>query len=422
MELPENIEDLEVWSKYGLKESPYTTSPMRLLGTLPFDVFCGRGEEIEKLLKIILSSNSTRTLIVGDFGIGKTTYANYVRWLLCMKKDNSKYLTTSIEIKVQPDWDAVKFLFATLSAVYTSSIVFDWNGKGIKLKAISELKEYIVISKEKNIQANLLGVGGGYGVTKTNPVELSPELLEGLLTNICKEMKEHNKELILQYNNLENMNITTDLARLFKTIREYVQIEGLHTLFLGPPFVIAALETHGEVHSVFSQPIVLEPLTEENVLEILERRCASLKLENGKYIPPYDKETVKEIYKHLNNIRFTFKVLEDATILSGTSAPCKLTMTEIKVIHEQEKKHIFSTLTASQSKIISALLAHDKLQLKELSKVTGIGSTNLTTPVEQLRLKGLILIDPLKEDKRYKLIRLSDNTHLRLSFAPLEIK
>jgi hypothetical protein len=49
-----------VWPKYGLRESPYSTSPLRLVGILPIQkVFCGRKEEVDSLKKTIYSSNST---------------------------------------------------------------------------------------------------------------------------------------------------------------------------------------------------------------------------------------------------------------------------------------------------------------------------------------------------------------------------
>jgi len=63
MEQERSPEELEsVWSRYGLKESPYSTSPMRLLGMFPIDkVFSGRNNEVEKLKGVINSKNSTRT-------------------------------------------------------------------------------------------------------------------------------------------------------------------------------------------------------------------------------------------------------------------------------------------------------------------------------------------------------------------------
>lgn len=148
---------------------------------------------------------------------------------------------------------------------------------------------------------------------------------------------ESNKQLIIQYDNLENMELKS-LAELFRSIRDYLQIEGFHTLFLGSPQVISALETYGQVHSVFSRPYILESLTESSVLEILKKRCEQLKSIRGNYIKPYDDNTVKEIYLKLNkNIRFTFKVLEDATVMSEASAPCEITIEDIKAVQEKEK-------------------------------------------------------------------------------------
>ena len=55
-------EDLKsVWSKYGLRESPFITTPTRLLGILPIGkVFSGRENETKRLIKILTSSNTTR--------------------------------------------------------------------------------------------------------------------------------------------------------------------------------------------------------------------------------------------------------------------------------------------------------------------------------------------------------------------------
>ena len=64
-------EDLKsVWSKYGLRESPFVTTPTRLLGILPIEkVFSGRENETRRIIKILTSSNTTRTLVIGDFGV-----------------------------------------------------------------------------------------------------------------------------------------------------------------------------------------------------------------------------------------------------------------------------------------------------------------------------------------------------------------
>lgn len=413
-----------VWPKYGLRESPYSTLPVRLVGILPIQkVFCGRKEEVTLLKKTIYSQNSSRNLIVGDFGVGKTTFVNFIRWGLAMKKgEESRFLTTNAEIKVLPEWTAIDFLLATLSSIYTSSIVFDWEGKGLKLKSLDKIKEYVSVCKQKTIQGTVWVVGGGYGETQSNPIQLSPEILENLLQNVCQEMQEKGKQIIIPYDNLENVDVGT-LAKFLRSIRDYLQIEGLHTIFLGPPETISALESFGQVHSVFSRPIILKPLLPENVLEILAKRCEALKIEQGNYLKPYDDETILSLYNKLNhNIRFTFKVLEDATLNSEKRVPCQICMRDIVAVQERERKEIMSSLTETQLKIVSSLLEVPKLSQKELSSRTGIGITNLTTPVRELEKRGLVVESGDKEDKRIKYVKLSDNSYLKLFFDPREIK
>src|SRR3989344_4138409 len=81
------------------------------------------------------------------------------------------------------------------------------------------------------------------------------------------------------------------------------------------------------------------------------------KIKDGRYIKPYDNRMVKEIYSKLNsNIRFTFKVLEDATFNSENKAPCEITMKDIFAVQDKEKKEIMSSLTETQLRIESELL------------------------------------------------------------------
>ncbi len=409
-----------IWPKYGLKESPYFTSPVRLLSVFPIQkVFCGRVEEISSLRKMIFSKNSTRNIIVGSFGVGKTTFTNFVRWDLAFKKEDRKYLTTSAEIKVLQDWTAIDFLLATLSSIYTSSIVFNWE-ENTKIKSLEKIKEYVSISKKKTVQGTFGIVGGGYGETLNNPSQLSPEILEDLLQEFCQEIQKLGKQIIIPYDNLENLELEK-LAEFFRSIRDYLQIEGLHTLFLGPVETISALESFGQVSSIFNRPIILNPLSNEDVLDILQKRCETLKIEGGNYLKPYDDKTVIEIYTTLNqNIRFTFKVLEDATLNSGKKAPYQINLSDILAVQEKEKQEIMLSLTENQLKIISALIESPKQSQKDLSIRTNIGITNLTTPVRELVKRGLIIESGDKEDKRIKYVRLSDNSYLKLFFNPKE--
>jgi DNA-binding MarR family transcriptional regulator len=414
---PEDIKS--VWSKYGLRESPFTITPLRLLGILPIEkVFSGRETETKRLVKMLNSSSTTRTLVLGDYGVGKTTFVNYIKWALCLKdKAKSEFVTVPVEIKIQPNWDANGFLLSTLSSIYNASFIFRWEEDGMKLQSLGKIGEYVSIGTQKAIQGNIGIVGAGYSETKSIPAIISPEIYEGLLTSLCAELREEGKQLIISYDNLENIGME-NLADFFKTIKDYIQIEGLHSIFIGPPKCLSALEKYPQVHSVFTQPTILEPLTEENVLEILKKRCEALKFKDGNYIDPYDGETVRDIYRKLNNIRFTFKVLEDTALFTEAQAPCKVTIKEIQAVQEREKRQIFSKLTQQETKIISTLMdINDKTTISKLAGLANIGSTNLTNPLKELEQKGLVTITFSEEDKRVKYVKLSENSYLKYVFA-----
>ena len=420
---PEDLNS-SVWSKYGLRESPFVTTPTRLLDTLPIDkVFSGRTIETKKMRNILNSSNTTRTLVLGDFGFGKTTFVNYVKWYLCVKdKEKSEFVTTPIEIKIQPDWDATKFLQSTLSAIYNASVIFRWQDNNMNLRSLKKIEEYVTVGTQKAVQGTVGVIGVGYSETKSIPAIISPEIYESFLTALCLELRNSGKQLLLSYDNMENVNVAT-LADFFKTIRDYIQIDGLHSIFIGHTKSLSALEKYPQVHSVFSQSIILNALSSENVLEILKKRCEALKFKDGNYIPPYDEATVKDIYAKLNNIRFTFKVLEDTTILTESKAPCKITISEIRAVQEIEKQSILSKLTKQETKIISELMyVENKIKLGRLAILTKIGTTNLNAPLKKLEEKGLITVVTSEEDRRIKYAQISQNSYLQCVFASEEIK
>ena len=60
-----------IWEVYGLRDNPFSTSPLLVKGgSLPIDCFVGRKERIKRLSRIIASKGGSRILIYGDVGVG----------------------------------------------------------------------------------------------------------------------------------------------------------------------------------------------------------------------------------------------------------------------------------------------------------------------------------------------------------------
>lgn len=424
----EDFDFSSIWLKYGLQDTPYSTSPLRLFGAMHIEkVFSNREREIKELGMCMHSARSTRTLIIGEPGVGKTTFGNYLRWLLCRKDIlKSKFLTTPVELKVQNSWDNEQFLRSSLAAIYNANIIFDWKKQGIKVDILKELESYIKHSRKKSfgIGSQVVGTGGNinYGETLTLPNNVPPEILEDFFLRIIKEINDQGKAVILQYNNLENVE-TEKLASLIRSVREFLQIDGLHSFFLGPSESLSAIEMYPQVHSVFGKTITLESLTDLQVLEILKKRCMILKIPDGNYIPPYSEETVKSLHKILNNnIRFVFKILDDVTNRAGENAPCKISLKDIQSYSEEESKRKFEDLTDNEKKVLSALLSKPHLTQGELAEITNISSSNLSNKeLKILKKKGLIVVYSDPSDKRFNIIKTSENTQLIFTFSGKQI-
>jgi len=86
-------------------------------------------------------------------------------------------------------------------------------------------------------------------------------------------------------------------------------------------------------------------------------------------------------------------------------------------LQQKAKKDIMGKLTISQQKIISLLVDKKEFSIKELSKKTGIQQANLTKEIRELQDRTLITVREDPEDKRYKLVKLSQKTYLSFVFS-----
>ena len=70
------------WQQFGLRSNPYDTLPLIEGGELPIDkAFVGRTMELQSLKDIFLSDSRACLTILGNVGVGKTSLANFHKFL-----------------------------------------------------------------------------------------------------------------------------------------------------------------------------------------------------------------------------------------------------------------------------------------------------------------------------------------------------
>ena len=284
-----------VWELYGVRENPFSISPILVMGgAVPIDSFVGRGEHIKRLSRIIGSKGGSRTFIYGDIGIGKTSFVNVVRNSAFEKK----FFTHFKEITTQDKWTTDEFVLNTLSAIYSTL-------KLIKEKPISE---DIYRKLESLFEIGRISVGGGVSIAgfggnvqvTQNPTEvLTSFSLQSLFSEIIDNINEHTKkEVIIHYNNLELVT-EKKMRYLFENLRDFFQTKGIHFIFIGNLTAFSILQSVPRFSSILSDtPFHIEKLTYNEIKEVIKKRFESLQSSPElNLIYPYTDDCLQIIYK-----------------------------------------------------------------------------------------------------------------------------
>ena len=81
-----------------------------------------------------------------------------------------------------------------------------------------------------------------------------------------------------------------------------------------------------------------------------------------------------------------------------------------RMINEMLKKRGVDAFNGAQGTILYALWNNDGLTIKQISKITGLAKSSLTSTLNRMQKKGLIKISENPEDGRSKIIKLTDKT------------
>lgn len=127
-------------------------------------------------------------------------------------------------------------------------------------------------------------------------------------------------DVLLHVNNLENLGDEEAgrAARLLRDLRDFLMIGGAHWVFVGASGIDhAVFREYDQVAGIFPHPIVLEPLADAEVAELLRRRYGHLARDGAEVVPPVEPETAAELYGLFKgDLRNFLRLLSDASALA----------------------------------------------------------------------------------------------------------
>jgi len=382
-----------LWELYGLKTNPFSTSPLLVKGGLiPIESFCGRKEELNRLLKIFSSDGGSRTLVCGDVGVGKTTLVNVARSHI----NEKGFFTPFKEIGVQESWNSDHFILNTLYAIY-STLKLQQN-QSISQATYNKLKSLVELSGTQQITGagvSLLGSGANFSQQTNPPSIISHLALHEFFQEIIVELKEKTrKDVIIHYNNLERLP-EKSIRKIFEDLRDFFQTANVHFVFVGNLTVHSTFQSMPRFSSIINDtPIILTELSMSEIKQILKIRLETLKISDTKYVVPYKEEALEILYElYSGNIRSILNSLQTAIVEATKERAVILDKNSLAIILKgiAEKRYL-AHLQKRPKDVLMEAVKHNEITNKQLSEKTKLERSNISTYTKLLESNGCIYL------------------------------
>jgi hypothetical protein len=389
------------WQQFGLKTNPYDTLPLVEGGELSLkDAFIGRESEKKFLNDLFKSENNICLTICGDTGVGKTSLANFHKFV--WKYSEEKLLfSCRREIEASDTMlDKQSFLLEIIGSVLREMKLLE--PKLLEDQMLSKLNAIIdftqMMSISGGISADIAGFGGGLNFSRERsnsaPYKLTTASLEQYFVSLLEFIKTKEiggrryQGLVVHVNNfdvvLQEKNKTERVVVFFNEIRDILQTKDTYFLFLGPSdFYSRTVASEQRVKSIFTRtPLLIKPLSKKEVACAFEHRMNLLKSVGvAQWIKPISDEVVFRLYElYDGDIRSIMTGIKDILGQCSDRLLQPLSMNEAMTLLGRERwERIGENLTKEQKKILEFLVKNDKyISTKEASDMLKKQSSNLS--------------------------------------------
>lgn len=424
------------WQQFGLKTNPYDTLPLVEGGELSLeDAFIGRDSERKTLNKLFESENNICLTICGDTGVGKTSLANFHKFVWKYSKEKLLF-SCRREIEASDTLlDKQSFLLEIIGSVLREIALLEPklldDPMLSKLNAIIDFTQMMSISG--GISADVAGFGGGLNFSRernnSTPLKMTTASLEQHFVSLLKFIKTKKiggrqyQGLVVHVNNFDVVLQEKDKAKkvvaFFNEIRDILQTKDVYFLFLGPSdFYSQVIALEKRVKSIFVRtPLLIKPLNKKEVARAFEKRMNLLKsVDVAQYIKPISDEMVFRLHDlYDGDIRSIMTGIKDILGQCSDRLLQPLSMNEAMTLLGRERwEGVGNSLTKEQKKILEFLVKNDKyISTKEASDILKKPASNLSGYYFK-PLKDLNIIE--EKERKGKMVYLG----LTVEYQPLK--
>jgi hypothetical protein len=424
-----NLTIANPWLGWGLKRDPYfqeslTPGPG---AAHPSDrLFVGRKGDLEGLAGRILGSLSSRSVVEGAYGVGKTSYLSQLKYAL----SQHQVLSHADPIRVTRDMRLASFesevlrsLVVIRSSLAPESAPIDTDEAMEFWRRTSRLVE----------GEDTVGGGAsaaGFGLSRS-PGRIPAERGElSLMREIARAIEllsitpagplHERRRVLLHINNFENLaraDAASATAMLLDA-RDMLLLPHSHWVFVGAE----ALSDHvfaasPPLASVVPFTQTLGPLSPDEIVELLERRYADLRAEHRPLIRPVDEAAVRALYtRYEGDLRNFLALLSEAVHAAPVIPPASLTLDMVldraaPVLRRQLQRRVGGDMEA----LVRIAAGGSVVAQAELSTTLGIARSSVSDLVARLEAQHVLRF--VEERNRGRLLRFQPNAMIALGIS-----
>jgi hypothetical protein len=358
--------------------SPFFHHPLQSLPDVSHGIHLFRGkkrdEDARKIAQRIQNTDNSVRLIEGRNGIGKTTLANRVKFLLSDKPDVAVFPEV-IQIDLSRERSietlAAEILYAAIRALAAHNKVAEREARDqIKAEGEGLVLDGIISVPERQISlAYILGISFTRNKLRQEArIRPLAEWHEALRRVAAAANSVGVKSIVVHINNLDQSTLTSPEAvgDLFGHARDLLQTRGYHFLLCAnEQFRTRALKDRTNIKDIIGVPVRPAPLSQDEVAEIVHARYQDQHrlMEGQTLYEPMRPEEAALIFTYFGGeLRAAFECIERVFVeeLGPTGSPVQLSAQTVLEYQRPIFVDLLGTLNEAQLQVLWAVVRVSK--------------------------------------------------------------
>lgn len=421
------------WAPYGLSDDPFFQAPLAPStdATRPISLFVGREEEVKLLGGQVVGSVSSRAIIQGPAGVGKTSFVNRLKVALT----GAGVLTHAQPVKVHqamtPRHFCAEVLKVLLQIRATNQPAALTGRAAAKLAAMKSeegrdegafwRRVGRIVEGEDSLGAGVtVAVLGAQGRRVRIPAEVSDLSLDDEVAQAIAYLSDGGqRRVLIHVNNLENLSRddAAAAAGLMQDVRDCFLAENSHWLFVGTTGIEQAVFRRTEqVSGIVPFAADLDPLAPEAVAELLRRRYQHLQ-RGRRLVPPIEPDVAAELYRrYQGDLRNFLRLLSRAVQHHAVTTPGEpLGLPQIVALMAPRYwVDLIKRVGEADAQRLAAVYkgrAHDaEIRVSETAQAAAITQAAASKLVQRLLAAGVIAKSRVEGKSVYYRLRAGDVT------------